>query len=181
MNREILFRAKCSGVWRYGSYVHLDKKPIHDCYNDKYRDFIVTNGENGEHHYPIIDLETLGQYTGIKDKNGKKIFEGDIVQYHTLKSYCINPDCDLALQGYGSKLIIQTSEVIYNNASFCASEDGENCTPLDYCGIDKEFLEELKEMADNDTYFNTNGYDIDNSIIGINIIGNVYENYGLIG
>lgn len=29
MNREILFRAKCSGVWRYGNYVHLDKKPIH--------------------------------------------------------------------------------------------------------------------------------------------------------
>ena len=44
MYREILFRAKCAGVWRYGSYVHLDKKPIHDCYNDKYRDFIVANG-----------------------------------------------------------------------------------------------------------------------------------------
>jgi hypothetical protein len=27
MNREILFRAKCFGNWRYGSYVHFDKKP----------------------------------------------------------------------------------------------------------------------------------------------------------
>lgn len=79
MTREIIFRAKCAGVWRYGSYVHFNKKPIHDCYNDKYRDFIVVNGVYGENHYPITDLKTLGQYTGLEGKNGDKIFEGDIL------------------------------------------------------------------------------------------------------
>jgi hypothetical protein len=80
MGREILFRAKCFGNWRYGCYVHFDKKPTNDYCNINYKDFIITNEDDGEHYYPITDLSSISQYIGLNDINGTKIFEGDIIE-----------------------------------------------------------------------------------------------------
>ena len=110
MNREILFRAKCSGVWRYGSHVHFDKKPIHDCYNAKYRDFIVVNGVYGENHYPITELSSIGQYTGLKDKNGKKIFDGDILDYTVFDVFGEEHQCKGVVKWVDDCLICDSSD-----------------------------------------------------------------------
>ena len=140
--REILFRGKRTdnGEWVYGYYFkaahHWHEKGIHEDY------IAVDSIQNGgwcnvRTKYPVAP-ETVGQFTGLTDKNGKKIFEGDICRV------CLDPEICIGD-------VIWDSEIASYNIPF---NNGKCVLPLDIFIAknkvgDKVWIEVIGNIHDN--------------------------------
>jgi len=96
--REIKFRGKSTNPnheWVYGDLIHrLDGSPIirHNLHTEiKHGDEVTVWQED------TVKTKTVGQFTGLHDKNGKEIYEGDIIQGEYNHSYLIRYSEDEAM------------------------------------------------------------------------------------
>lgn len=153
--REILFRGKTVNTerWAYGYFSY-------NFGNDAPQIREKTNCCS-----VIVAPETVGQYTGLTDKNGTKIFEGDIVQYNTYDDF----DC---------QAVVKIGD--YNQDGSGGEYAATRCLGI-YCEVDNITCPDWCENEPD--YFGWDYRTTINLLQAANrceVIGNVYDNSELI-
>lgn len=149
--REIKFRGKRidSGEWVYGNLV-TTKDSTYICYKNQYNDDLFISPSN----IMIGSLsETIGQYTGLHDKNGAQIYEGDILRF-----------CDVGEEGYEYKEgfdFENVARVVYENGRFELADflDSNSGVADEMYRCHEDFIHVFKQSK---------------------VIGNIYDNPELI-
>ena len=132
MKRKIKFRGKDEqGEWQEGHLLvqlgtHYILTPIWEMYRNEY----VETDRSTKH---MVNACTVGQFTGMLDKNGKEIYEGDIVEY------------DWYIIGYKPAYRVK-NQVVFDDMGARVGDDRiRNCTNVEVVGNIHDNPELLKK------------------------------------
>lgn len=131
MDREILFQGKRldNGEWVQGAYGHhtsLDAMIID-------RPYRASDGDLSALGFWEVDPATVGRYTGLTDKSGKRIFEGNILASRYDED---NPE-DVAIE-----------VILWAHNGWCVKTPGGDLCPLDEDGV-LPYSEVIGNIHDN--------------------------------
>lgn len=127
--RTIKFRGKCchSDAWAFGNLVDYGEDE-----NPEIQGFDVYHEGRDVWQERSVERDTIGQFTGLHDKNGKEIYEGDIIS---------------------SKMLPQIKHLIFYNekqGKFMAGLYGKtNIYDFGVCGVDNPAWMAEKEVIGN--------------------------------
>lgn len=152
--REIKFRGLSKGLneWTYGYY--------NACAGSwgEINHFISYPFSNGI----LVDENTIGQYTGVKDKNGKEIYEGDILKVKLEYKHWNLKNMDLEDE-------IDTFTYSVRFGKYDQDGSGDEYIPVACVGFYADLIEKNYEQ---ECEYTTSILELNN----FEIIGNIYEN-----
>lgn len=152
--REILFRAKAinrnpnreyrtdykNGDWVYGLVSKLYDEDFHENFPHVPAEMTNENGISGID----VDYKTIGQYTGLIDKNGNKIFEGDIIATRSIGHKAVVA----CIVRYGEFEDVDSDDDSLKYLGWYLETHGAKCSILTPLGDDIEY-EVIGNIYDN--------------------------------
>lgn len=146
-NREILFRGKRidNGEWVYGHYYYSERYECH---------YIHVANKTGKRSFVDADVEvdskTISQFTGLTDKNDKKIFERDLIQIRRpIRTTQTHTGDNIPNGSYTEPLeaAIETTveEVIFRDGCFCLDNQQNSELKWEYGDLD---INDIKHLID---------------------------------